>query len=84
LGEEIVMPQINRESSKHKTGFHTKEGDRWEPFKDEKQIALMIAAFAEIDKRIFKNKGVLKTCNAAFGKLPNGRDFAALWKDPGI
>jgi hypothetical protein len=78
------MPNINRESSKHKTGFRTKDGHTWEPFKDEKQIALVVAAFAEVNRRILENKGVLKTCNAAFGKLPNGRDFAALWKDPGI
>jgi hypothetical protein len=78
------MPTINRESSKHKTGFRTKEGDTWEPFTDDKKIALVSAAFTEINKQIFQDKGILKSCKAAFGKLPGGKDFAALWKDPGV
>lgn len=78
------MPQINLSSSKHKTGFRTKDGDTWEPYTDDKKVALLTAAFTEIKKRIYEGKGVLKTCNAAFGKLPGGRDFNAIWKDPGI
>jgi hypothetical protein len=78
------MPKINRESSKHKTEFRTKDGDTWEPYSDDKQIALVTSAFTEIQKQIIQNKGVLKTCNAAFAKLLGGRDFAAIWKDPDI
>lgn len=78
------MPQINTASSKHKTGFRTKDGNTWEPYADDKQIKLVTAAFMEIRKRIFDSKTVLKTCNAAFAKLPGGRDFATVWKDPGI
>jgi hypothetical protein len=78
------MPQINRESLKHKTGFRTKDGDTWEPYTDDKQIALVTAAFTEVKKQILDNKGILKSCNAAFAKLLGGRDFTALWKDPSI
>ena len=78
------MPQINTPSSKHKTGFRTADGNTWEPYTDDKQIKVLTAAFMEIEKQIIKNKDILKTCNAAFGKLQGGRDFASLWKDPGI
>jgi hypothetical protein len=78
------VPNINRPSSQHKTGFHTDLGDWWLPYTDDKQLSLVAAAFMEINKQIIDNKGVLKTCNAAFGKLPGGRDFAAVWRDPGI
>ena len=38
------MPKINLESSKHKTGFRTKDGDTWEPFKVElHQLGLLEA-----------------------------------------
>ena len=78
------MPQINTEKSKHKTGFRTKDGDSWEPYTDRKMIELVTEAFMEINSRVLTNKGTLKTCNAAFAKLVGRRNFAAVWKDPGI
>src|SRR5262249_24099096 len=45
---------------------------------------VVTAAFAEINKQIIQNKGILKTCNAAFAKLLGGRDFTAVWKDSNI
>ena len=66
------MPQINTPSAKHKTGFRTKDGNTWEPYTDDKQIKAVTAAFMEIEKQIIKNKEILKTCNAAFGKLQGG------------
>src|SRR5215216_2993375 len=79
------MPNINRPVRNHKTGFHTDKGDTWEPFTDEKkQIPILINAFMMINRRIIDNKTVKRTCNAAFSKLPGGRDFEAVWRDPGI
>ena len=78
------MPNINRPSRKHETNFRTRDGDTWEPFKDEKQIELMIGAFMEINQKVIWDKGVLKTCNCAFSRLPGRRDFAAVWRDPNI
>jgi hypothetical protein len=79
------MPQIKTESSKNKTVYVTKDGkDRWEPYKDPKLIQLVQAAFLEINKKVIANKTILKTCNVAFTKLKGRRDFATVWKDPGI
>lgn len=78
------MPNINRPSRKHETNFRTKDGDTWEPFKDEKQIELMIGAFMVINKNVIWDKKILKTCNCAFAKLTGRRDFATVWKDPNI
>ncbi|WP_165220539.1 hypothetical protein [Aquisphaera insulae] len=78
------MPRINRESSKHETNFRTSDGSTWEPFKNEEHIRLVTAALLEIDKQVLASKKTLKSCNVAFSKLPKGRDFGALWKDPGI
>src|SRR4051794_27419395 len=84
MTKESIMPNINRPVRKHKTGFRTKDGDFWEPFTDEKHITIMINAFLEVNKRIIDSKKVRKTCNAAFCKLPGGRSFEAVWRDPGI
>jgi hypothetical protein len=82
---EISMPNINRTSSKHNSPWVTQDGkNKWEPFTDDKTINVMIAAFMEINKRIIDSKGVLKTCNRAFAKLPGARNFAAVWRDPAI
>jgi hypothetical protein len=78
------MPNINRPASKHKTGITTKDGDFWEPFTKDAHITIMINAFMMIHRRIIANKNVKKTCNAAFCKLPGGRSFEAVWRDPGI
>ena len=82
--EEDAMPNINRPSRKHETNFRTKDGDQWLPFTDEKHITLMISAFMEINKKVIWDKGILKTCNGAFAKLPGRRDFAFVWKDPDV
>ncbi|QEH35873.1 hypothetical protein OJF2_44300 [Aquisphaera giovannonii] len=78
------MPRINKEGSKHESNFRTRDGNTWEPFKDAGHIKLVTAAFLEIDRQVLASKTTLKACNAAFSRLPNRRDFAALWKDPGI
>jgi hypothetical protein len=78
------MPNINRPSRKHETNFRTKDGDQWLPFTDEKHINLMISAFMEINKKVIWDKGILKTCNGAFAKLPGRPDFASVSKDPGV
>jgi hypothetical protein len=44
----------------------------------------MIDAFMEINRKVIWDKGILKTCNCAFAKLPLRRDFAAVWRDPDI
>ena len=78
------MPNINRPSLKHKTNFKTKDGDRWLPFEDDAQINQMIEAFMVINSKVIWNKTILKSCNRAFCNLPGGRDFAAVWRDPGV
>lgn len=78
------MPNINRPVRKHETNFRTKDGDTWEPFKDEKHIEMMIGAFMVINKNVIWDKKILKTCNCAFAKLTGRRDFAAVWRDPDI
>jgi hypothetical protein len=81
---EAAMPNINRPSLKHKTNFKTKDGDRWLPFEDDTQINQMIEAFMVINSKVIWDKTILKSCNRAFCNLPGGRDFAAVWRDPGI
>jgi len=78
------MPNINRPARKHETNFRTRDGDTWEPFTDERHIDLMIGAFMVINKNVIWDKGILKACNCAFAKLPLRRDFASVWRDPGI
>ena len=78
------MPNINRPSLKHKTNFKTKDGDRWLPFEDDAQINQMIEAFMVINSKVIWDKTILKSCNRAFCNLPGGRDFAAVWRDPGV
>ena len=78
------MPNINRPSLKHATNFRTKDGDSWLPFTDETQITQMIDAFMEINRKVIWDKGILKSCNGAFAKLPGRRDFASVWRDPGV
>ena len=79
------MPQIKTETSKYKETLVTPDRkNKWEPYKDKKQIQLVRAAFLEIDNKLIANNKILKTCNAAFKKLPGRRDFATIWKDPGI
>ena len=78
------MPNINRPSLKHATNFRTKDGDSWLPFTDETQITQMINAFMVINQKIIWDKGVLKSWNGAFCKLPGGRDFASVWRDPSV
>ena len=77
------MPNINR-PSKNRTILRTKDGDTWEPFQDEKQVNVMIEAFMMINKHVIWDKAILKTCNCAFAKLAGHRDFATVWRDPGI
>jgi hypothetical protein len=78
------MPNINRPVRKHETNFRTKDGDSWQPFTDETHITLMINAFMEINRKVIWDKGILKSCNGAFAKLPGHQDFAAVWRDPGV
>lgn len=78
------MPNINRPSLKHTTNFRTKDGDLWLPFTDETQITQMINVFMEINSKVIWDKGILKSCNGAFSKLPGRRDFASVWRDPNI
>jgi hypothetical protein len=78
------MPRINTPEAKHETGFHTPDGNYWEPYTDKKKLEQVKAAFEEVNKQVFLTKGFLKTCNAAFAKLPGKRNFDAVWKDPGI
>ena len=44
----------------------------------------MINAFMEINSKVIWDKAILKTCNGAFCKLPGRRDFASVWRDPGV
>jgi hypothetical protein len=81
---EAAVPNINRPSLKHKTNFKTKDGDRWLPFEDDAHINQMIEAFMVINSKIIWDKKILKNCNRAFCNLPNGRDFAAVWRDPEV
>ena len=78
------MPNINRPSLKHPTNFRTKDGSSWLPFTDDTQITQMINAFMEINRKIIWDKGVVKSCNCAFAKLPGRRDFASVWRDPDV
>jgi hypothetical protein len=81
---EAAMPNINRPSLKHETKFKTKDGDRWLPFTDDAQIQQMIDAFMVINSKVIWDKTILKNCNRAFCNLPGRRDFAAVWRDPGV
>jgi hypothetical protein len=78
------MPHINRPSLKHETNFRTKDGDKWLPFTDDAQIQQMIDAFMVINSKVIWDKTILKSCNRAFANLPGRRDFATVWRDPGI
>jgi len=78
------MPHINRPSLKHETNFRTKDGDKWLPFTDDAQIQQMIDAFMVINSKVIWDKTILKSCNRAFANLPGHRDFATVWRDPGI
>ena len=78
------MPNINRPSLKHPTNFRTKDGDQWLPFTDDVQINQMIEAFMVINSKVIWDKAIVKSCNQAFANLPGGRNFASVWRDPGI
>lgn len=77
------MPNINIKS-RNRTILRTTGGDTWEPFQDDRQVDLVIAAFMAINKHVIWDKKILKTCNCAFAKLAGRRDFATVWKDPNI
>src|SRR5262249_36650526 len=78
------MPNINRPVRKHETNFRTRDGDQWLPFTDDGQIQMMIDAFMEINRKVIWDKGILKSCNCAFARLPGRKEFAAVWRDPDV
>jgi hypothetical protein len=75
----INVPYLN-----HSIGYVSPYGNKWEPYTDVVKLVQVQAAVTTVIARILGDRGVLRSCNAAFAALLGGLDFTTIWNDPNI